>query len=277
MLEKLAQKIIEAYEKDNVCETPATFEVPNSDAFAPAPTEIKLHTVMSEDVCSTVFIKSGELPVLAPFEYTKAEVGKLLSTLDLGADEVALKLPPLASGRDMEIINKLLSDLPVKTLIAENIYGLSYAARGYRVIAGAGMNIANNFAAREAIRLGAYAVVPSLEFKDGIRDASRTSAEEGVGREEEGEYSGDASGQMGGHYEEKSHMCDDFYAPVRVFASDYRYPLMTLAHCPYKTLFGNDCAHCSYRPGLTLSRERHTYCVRRVRLSRCIFELYADD
>ncbi len=51
-------------------------------------------------------------------------------------------------------------------------------------------------------------------------------------------------------------------------------PLMTFAHCPYKTLFDNDCARCSYKDGLTLSRAGKKYGVRRVRLSQCYFSLY---
>ncbi len=292
LLEKLAQKIVAAYEKGNVCQISESSDIKDFDEYPSALPEAKLHTVLSEDICSSVFLKSGELPVLAPSEYTKIEVEKLLSALDLGADEVALKLPPLACGRDIAVINKLLGEVPIKTLVAENIYGLSYAERGYRVIAGAGMNIANSYAALEAVRLGAYGVVPSLEFKDGIRAVPQTDGGnyEANSVESRGENSGVSGGGYAknedeaeavndakeGNAEGKLRIWDSFCAPVRVFSSDYRHPLMTLAHCPYKTLFENDCAHCSYRPGLTLSRERHTYAVRRVRLSRCIFELYGN-
>lgn len=51
-------------------------------------------------------------------------------------------------------------------------------------------------------------------------------------------------------------------------------PLMTFAHCPYKTLLDCDCAKCGYKPNLTISREKKTYAVRRVRVSGCRFELY---
>lgn len=50
-------------------------------------------------------------------------------------------------------------------------------------------------------------------------------------------------------------------------------PLMTFAHCPFKTLFGNDCAHCSYKNGLTLTRGGKRYNVRRTIVSRCYFSL----
>ncbi len=241
--------------------------VPNFDSREAAIPEIKLHTVMSEDVCSSVFIKRGELPLLAPSEYSKAEVEKILFALDLGADEVALRLPPAACGKDIEVIDKLLREVPIKTLVAESLYGLSYAKKGFAVIAGEGLNIANNFAAAEATKLGACAIVPSLEFANGIAEGFQSGAEKD-------ETAKAKSGLKSSDDETRSRIYDDFCAPVRVFASDRRYPLMTLSHCPYKTLFAGDCAHCCYAAGLTLSREKRVYNVRRVRMSRCVFELY---
>ena len=52
-------------------------------------------------------------------------------------------------------------------------------------------------------------------------------------------------------------------------------PLMTFAHCPFKTIFANDCAKCAYKQGLMLKRERHEYAVRRVKLAKCYFQLFA--
>lgn len=51
-------------------------------------------------------------------------------------------------------------------------------------------------------------------------------------------------------------------------------PLMTFAHCPFKTLFGNDCSRCTYKNGLTLSRAGKKYSIRRTKLSQCYFSLY---
>lgn len=51
-------------------------------------------------------------------------------------------------------------------------------------------------------------------------------------------------------------------------------PLMTFAHCPYKTLFGNECNKCSYKEGLTIKRENKHYNVRRIRVGQCYFQLW---
>lgn len=270
LLEKLRRNIIAEYEKNNNVRVFEPLECRKFENRGHEEPKLRLHTVMSEDLSESVILRKGELGVLAPATYTAQEVERMLSALELTPKEVALKLPPLARGRDLARIDALLREVPIRTLVAESLYGLSYAARGYRVIAGAGMNVANDHAALEATRLGAYAVVPSLEFKCGISNAAaiadgdgseKTHGEEGVA---EGEYALQNSDENGKR------------RVVRVCSSDYRYPLMTLAHCPYKTLFENDCEHCSYAPGLTLSRERRVYRVRRVRVDGCIFELYGE-
>ena len=50
-------------------------------------------------------------------------------------------------------------------------------------------------------------------------------------------------------------------------------PLMTFAHCPFKTIYGNDCNKCAYKGGLILKRERHEYVVRRICIAKCYFQL----
>ncbi len=51
-------------------------------------------------------------------------------------------------------------------------------------------------------------------------------------------------------------------------------PLMTFAHCPFKTIYGNECSKCSYKPNLTLQRNGKWYKVIRHRLSQCYFSLF---
>lgn len=191
-------------------------------------------------------VRSEDLPgsiaisdgvVLSPNDYTVEEVQRMLDCLDMSADEVALQLPVIANERDIAVIEKLLARVKgLCTLVSENIYGLHFVREGYSVIAGAGHNIANDRAAAECEALGATAVIAGEDCKSGLSED----------------------------------------ADVTLCNIENELPLMTFAHCPYKTLFGNDCAHCSFKPGLTLKRERHTYSVRRIKASRCYFGLYAD-
>lgn len=166
-----------------------------------------------------------ELAVLRPSEYTAERVRYMLGATELSENRVALQLPVIANGQDIKVIEKLLDACSgIRTLVSENIYGLEFADRGYRVIAGAGHNALNAYAADAYKSLGASEVLPSIE--------------------------------SGAAYN-KSEI-----------------PLMTFAHCPYKTLFKNDCAHCTYKEGLTLTREKHKYRVVRTKVHNCYFSLF---
>lgn len=169
-----------------------------------------------------------ELAVLRPSEYTAERVRYMLGAMELSEDRVALQLPVIANGRDIMVIEKLLDECRgIRTLVSENIYGLEFGERGYRVIAGAGHNALNAYAAEAYKTLGASEVLPSIE--------------------------------SGAKYDKKE------------------IPLMTFAHCPYKTLFKNDCAHCTYKDGLMLTREKHKYRVVRTKVHNCYFSLLSKN
>lgn len=53
--------------------------------------------------------------------------------------------------------------------------------------------------------------------------------------------------------------------------------LMTFAHCPYKTLYGNDCSDCKYSGSLSLtSLTSGKYKIVRQKVGRCYFELLEE-
>jgi putative protease len=56
--------------------------------------------------------------------------------------------------------------------------------------------------------------------------------------------------------------------------------LMTMAHCPMKTMYHNNCVDCKYRGELKLKSEGADYSIRRNKVSNCYFELvdgYVED
>lgn len=60
---------------------------------------------------------------------------------------------------------------------------------------------------------------------------------------------------------------------VYVYSLGYA-PLMTFAHCPYKTIFNNTCAKCKFTKGLSYTDvHNNSFAIRRTRLSQCYFEL----
>lgn len=177
----------------------------------------------------------SKMPAIKPTEYTIGELRRILTLQNRYPDEVALVLPTFASGKDVDIIDALLDNMPeLKTLVANNIYGLGYIERGYSVIAGPGLNIANDMAVEEYALAGCTAAVASSEFARPI----------------------------------------SMSASIPVYAFD-EMPVMTLLHCPFKTIYRNDCAHCSYKENYLIKREK-SFRLRRIRLSECEFELYED-
>ena len=168
-----------------------------------------------------------EVTVLRPSEYSVRKIKEMLDVLRLSEDKVALQLPVMANGRDLAIIESILKECSgIKTLVSENIYGLEFVLRGYKVIAGAGHNAFNRYAVRALKQMGASEVLPSLE---------------------------------GGAQTSKNEI-----------------PLMTFAHCPYKTLYDNDCAYCTYKEGLILFREKRRYRVERTKIHNCYFSLFEE-
>ncbi|MBO7219269.1 MAG: U32 family peptidase [Clostridia bacterium] len=53
--------------------------------------------------------------------------------------------------------------------------------------------------------------------------------------------------------------------------------MMTLAHCPFKTLYANKCNNCSYQKGLKICTPTSEYKVHRYSISQCYFELINDE
>lgn len=191
--------------------------------------------VRSEDF-GGVYIKKGDRVILRPCAYTVENVKRAIEFLDIDKDYVMLDLPILANGRDVALIEKLISEIGIKTLVSNNIYGLYFAQKGYKVVAGQGHNIANMCTERALKDMGIKEYVPSCEYANFV-----------------------GSGEL-----------------ARLEISE-NIPLMTFAHCPYKTLLDCDCSKCGYKPNLTITREKRKYAVRRVRVSGCRFELYPKE
>ncbi len=178
-------------------------------------------------ICDIKVRNRDVLNVLCPSEYTSERVKHMLEECGLMSEDIALQLPVIANGKDIKVIRKLLADMPrIRTLVSENIYGLEFAREGYKVIAGAGHNALNAYAADTYTELGAAAVLPSLE-------------------------SGRRENIIG---------CE--------------LPLMTFAHCPFKTVYDCECGNCAYKEGMTYAREGREYLIRRTRVSQCYFGLF---
>lgn len=51
------------------------------------------------------------------------------------------------------------------------------------------------------------------------------------------------------------------------------FPLMTFSHCPYKSVFKNDCKNCKFNNNLAYQRNSKNYQIKRIKISSCYFYL----
>lgn len=197
--------------------------------------EVKV--LSADDLAKSAILKKEDKILLRPSVWRAEAIEKTLEFFGVEQKDVMLELPIIANGKDLQIIENVLEKLPaIKTLVSENIYGLHFVQKGYKVITGQGHNIANAYAVYAVKGLGACGYVPSLEYPD-------FCADEAIAR----------------------------------YSVGKNIPLMTFAHCPYKTMFDCDCSKCAYKGDMTLQREKHVYKVTRTTLSRCYFALYPEN
>lgn len=180
------------------------------------------------------FAKKGEKTAIYPSVYSATAVKRLLAEYDLDESEVALGLPIIANGKDIAAIEKLLADMPKIKTLVSH-------------------NVYGLYFAKKN-----YEIVA------------------GQGHNIANGYAVLAAEQLGAHAYEPSLEYRDFAAhdTIKRYAPSKDIALMTFAHCPYKTIYGNDCKNCRYKGDISVSREKRSYVIKRTRVAGCYFGLY---
>mgnify|MGYP000881607200 FL=1 len=180
------------------------------------------------------FAKKGEKTAIYPSVYSVAAVKRLLDEYDLDESEVALGLPIIANGKDIAAIEKLLADMPKIKTLVSH-------------------NVYGLYFARKG-----YEIVA------------------GQGHNIANGYAVLAAEQLGAKAYEPSLEYRDFasHDTIKRYSPSKDIALMTFAHCPYKTIYGNDCKNCRYKGDISVSREKRSYVIKRTRVAGCYFGLY---
>ena len=180
------------------------------------------------------FAKKGEKTAIYPSVYSATAVKRLLDEYDLDESEVALGLPIIANGKDIAAIEKLLADMPKIKTLVSH-------------------NVYGLYFAKKG-----YEIVA------------------GQGHNIANGYAVLAAEQLGAHAYEPSLEYRYFAAhdTIKRYAPSKDIALMTFAHCPYKTIYGNDCKNCRYKGDISVSREKRSYVIKRTRVAGCYFGLY---
>ncbi|MDD4839876.1 MAG: U32 family peptidase [Clostridia bacterium] len=202
--------------------------------------------------------ESNSIFAISPSEYCAKEIERLVKRVKALRDncKIALVLPIIANGADLMYIENSLKSLTesgtvFEYLVSNNIYGLYFKNSGYKIIAGFGQNVFNNLATSELEILGASIVVPSVELK--LIEKKSNSLKSNVDANTEYEFSS--------------------LLPICEM-QNFRLPLMTFAHCPFKTLNENPCKNCSFvNNTLAYNIYNKQYEIHRVKLAQCYFVL----
>lgn len=120
--------------------------------------------IVSEKVDIKSLVDKYERLILAPTVYSVGVVRRFVDEYTkYFASTPILKLPIIAMAVDLEVIDKILKELPNIALMAENIYGLDYIDDGFEVLAGSNVNITNDYTVTVLKSLGVQEMVGSIE------------------------------------------------------------------------------------------------------------------
>ena len=149
---------------------------------------------------------------------------------------IGINVPLIVEESDYKELDKVVEKYPYIYLLASNIGVLSYIDKGIKVIASCYLNIISSYAKTSYYHLGASGVMMSLETSKNILDINK----------------------------------DTYY-----YSLGYN-TLMNFAHCPYKTVYNNECSSCRFDDKLKYQDEKNTYTMRRISSSTCHFEMLSS-
>lgn len=151
-------------------------------------------------------------------------------------NNVFLYIPSFLREEDIELIDKILNENPSLGVYAENLGALEY---NRKTILGAKLNIKNIYAIKELMGDNVVAVVASPEIDDTNFEILQKSTD------------------------------------IPVFRSEINnFELMTLVHCPIKTIFNNNCASCKFNKNIKLKMDNgQLLALNRRTIKHCYFNL----
>ena len=149
---------------------------------------------------------------------------------------IGINVPLIVEESDYKELDKVVEKYPYIYLLASNIGVLSYIDKGIKVIASCYLNIISSYAKASYYHLGVSGVMMSLETSKDILDINK----------------------------------DTYY-----YSLGYN-TLMNFAHCPYKTVYNNECSSCRFDNKLKYQDEKNTYTMRRISSSTCHFEMLSS-
>lgn len=197
----------------------------------------RITVVLQDEECLELTLNSGAEVIYAPYDYTR--VNNFFEKVSDLNTKVYFGLPTITFEKDMEVLYKTIEkyNTSITGLYGNNAF-LHEVARKYdlKIFKGYGANVTNNLSKRACWDDVKITLSPEL---------TATELKE----------------------------CD---SDAYVYKLGYL-PLMTLVHCPAKAN-GYDCSNCPFDKGreVRYSDKFDDLTIKRIKISRCYFEVYSD-
>ena len=180
-LNKLRRQIIETLENELINNHEksinASFDEKKYNEIKSQKTLSNPKNIVIFDEKTKNFAKNDTVCVYAPSTYTPSDI--VSKSTELG-ENFALNLPTILNFEDAKVLEQILIQLPNIKLYANNIYGLTFAEKGFNVIASPLMNIKNSFAIKCLNSLGITIISASIEADENfIKDHNLIAFESG--------------------------------------------------------------------------------------------------
>lgn len=237
LISKLENAIIDANQKHIIAAKDTTqISAVKQQAAAYHANSAEILPIYQSETSGGGLLQEDKISIIYPADYTAKQTGGLVQQAQKQGYRPCLRLPTLANSHDIQIIEGLLADCPQIKTLF--------------------INNPYGFAFADK----GYEIIA------------------GWGINIYNNFALDAAAALGAAKAVQSIELKDNLAQN---GSLYRFagkglPIMTLAHCPYKTVYGGSCTQCKYSGNLKYNRGKKSYNIVRHRASQCTFELIAD-
>ncbi len=175
--------------------------------------------------------------VLCPSSYDEKGIDEILSKVKSKNLDKALLLPSIANGNDIDTLKKIL--------LNEKYLKLAFVADNVY-----GLDfIANGFEVYGGAGLNVYNRYSQIIVQNLGANLCQQSAE----------------------------LPQTTHIENTVEISNFLLPMMTFAHCPYKTIYDGSCRNCKFAEDLILSDGKRNFRIERYRVSNCYFKIFKLD
>ncbi len=167
LLNKSRRKMVELLTENTIAETEKKLQVNfNQKSFE----NVKNVTIKTKPYNLTMIsddnfeVQPNTIYVYSPNDYSVCNPLKILQKTK--PENFAIELPTIMNHADFKVFENVLNTLPKNIYIyANNIGGLAYIEKGYKIIASPLMNIRNNYALKCLNSLGVNTICASIEAR----------------------------------------------------------------------------------------------------------------